>query len=343
MKTQSELIPQNLTGQIVQLTTEQDCLKYLGESGLQKMNDSLPGNQKVQDFLPFYVEYLSTNSVTINTDVVYYGLPQIITCDTLVFDGGSITSYVQLVINATTTQLVNASTKNNYQILVAGATGTAGANGANGGPGINGTKGQSESGSSGQAGGAGGTGANGSGGENGINGAATPVSNLNLGTIQLSGSDLFTILAQGGAGGAGGNGGAGGTGGTGGNGGNSYSTTCSQHHNGGAGGNGGPGGIGGPGGNGGNGSSSNNPVTITVATQVDKNKLSTTSIPGIGGQLGAGGPGGSGGAPGSGGSGEKHGHDGTSGSNGTAGSQGGNGTAGSNGSIPVINVTVTNN
>jgi len=78
-------------------------------------------------------------------------------------------------------------------------------------------------------------------GGEGQNGYGTPLANLALGSVQLGGTELFTIIAQGGIGGNGGTGGDGGTGGAGGNGGNSSSTGCACYTNGGAGGDGGPG------------------------------------------------------------------------------------------------------
>lgn len=338
IKTMENFTPQNPNGKIVKLSTEADCLKYFQQDNLQKINDSLPGSQKLADFLPFYIENVETSTYTIDSDVEFSGIPQIINCDTLVFDGGSITSYVQLSINATTTKLVNPSSKNNYQILMAGANGVEGANGSTGATGTTGKNGQSKSCEDAQAGSDGGNGEAGTEGTDGQNGGGTPLSNFNLGSVQLSGTSLFTVLARGGNGGNGGAGGTGGTGGKGGNGGNATSTGCTCYNNGGDGGTGGTGGTGGKGGNAGNGSSVNQAMTVTVNTKADKANISSNVIPGSAGQHGAGGTGGNGGNGGSGGTGTKHGHDGSKGSTGAKGATGGNGNGGSNGSMPVINV-----
>jgi len=340
MKTLNELIPQNPGGKIVELKTEQECLKYFGKDELDKLNNSLPGTQKVEHFLPFFIEYTETDTFTVDTDVIYSDVAQVIRCQDLVFKGGSITSFVHLTIETTTTNLTSPSSTNNYQILVSGWTGNVGPAGKSGATGPNGTDGQSKSCENADPGLPGDPGGLGTDGGSGQNGLGTPLANFTLGSIKLAGTDLFTVSAQGGIGGNGGTGGDGGTGGAGGNGGNSSSTGCQCYTNGGAGGSGGPGGVGGRGGNAGNGSSTNQGMTITVATLADKTNISVNAIAGSAGQPGPGGSGGTGGSAGSGGSGTKHGNDGPGGARGATGNQGGNGNSGSNGTLPQITLSV---
>ncbi len=332
--------PSNPSGKIVKISTKEECLNYLTESNLRLLDEAISGGQKITDFLPFYAEALDMDTFTVSTDLVYSGVPQIINCQNLIFDGGSITSYVQLTINALTTTLSKLSPVNNYQVKLVGSTGNSGSPGSAGGTGTTGKNGQSKSCDDAEAGSPGGSGNPGSNGADGSNGGGTPVSNLNFGKIVLEGTSLLTVIAQGGTGGNGGNGGQGGAGGNGGNGGNSYSTGCTCYTNGGDGGTGGVGGTGGKGGNAGNGSSANQGMIITVTSQADKGYLSTNPIAGNSGSYGSGGAGGNGGAGGSGGTGTKHGHDGASGSAGATGSAGGNGSGGSNGTLPQINVTL---
>ncbi|WP_157886087.1 hypothetical protein [Chryseobacterium glaciei] len=71
MNNQQEFTPQNPNGQIIQINVEEDLLQYLDKDDLQKMNDSMPENQKVQDFSPFFTEYVETDIFMVNTDVVY--------------------------------------------------------------------------------------------------------------------------------------------------------------------------------------------------------------------------------------------------------------------------------
>lgn len=333
--------PSNPSGKIVKISTKEDCLNYLTESNLRLLDEAISGGQKITDFLPFYVEALDMDTFTVSTDLVYSGVPQIINCQNLVFNGGSITSYVQLTINAKTTTLTKLSPVNNYQVKLVGSTGNSGPTGPAGSAGPNGKNGQSKSCDNADAGSPGGTGNPGTNGGDGSNGGGTPVSNLNFGTIVLEGTSLLTVIAQGGSGGNGGNGGQGGSGGSGGNGGNSTSTGCTCYTNGGDGGQGGTGGQGGKGGNAGNGSSTNQGMAITVASQADKGYLSANPIAGSSGSYGSGGAGGAGGSGGSGGTGTKHGHDGANGSVGTTGSVGGNGSGGSNGTLPQITVSLS--
>lgn len=332
--------PSNPSGKIVKISTTEDCLNYLTEANLHMLNEAVLGSQNITDFLPFYAEIMDIDTFTVSTDLVYSGVPQIINCQNLVFDGGSITSYVQLTINAKATTLTQLSPVNNYQIKLVGSTGNSGSTGAAGGAGTTGKDGQSKSCDNADAGSPGGNGNPGANGADGSNGGGTPVSNLNFGTIKLGGTSLLTVISQGGTGGNGGNGGQGGTGGAGGNGGNSTSTGCTCYTNGGDGGQGGNGGQGGKGGNAGNGSSVNQSMIITVASQADKVNLSASPIAGNSGNYGSGGAGGAGGNGGNGGTGTKHGHDGAHGSAGTTGSAGGNGSGGSNGTLPQITVSV---
>jgi hypothetical protein len=331
--------PQNPHGKIVKLETPEDCLVYLSEADLETLSAGLGANRLITHYLPFSVEVTQVDSFTVSQDLVYSGLPQIIRCSNLIFDGGSITSFVQLVIKATTTALQKTGLKN-YQVMLSGSPGSTGTTGVGGQSGPNGTNGQSKScedaqnGTNGQSGFVGGNGGPGG------NGTGTPVSSLAFGSIQLTGQSLLTVIAQGGNGGNGGTGGTGGNGGSGGNGGNSTSTGCHCYTNGGNGGNGGSGGNGGPGGIAGSGSNFNQSMTITVVSQADRVYLSTNPIAGSPGLPGAGGNGGTGGTGGSGGSGTKHGHGGSAGSKGSGGNKGGDGTAGSNGALPQISVNV---
>lgn len=332
------LIPQNPTGKIVKLNTKEDCLEYFNADDFQRINDNLPSNQNITDFLPFFIEYTKTDTFRVSSDLIFSSIPQIINCQNLVFDGGSITSFVQLTIKAATTSLVNPSPNNNYQIKMTGSSGASGINGSNGGKGPDGTTGQNKNCDDGLPGSNGGQGDLGATGGDGQNGGGTPISNLSLGSIRLSGSSLFTVLAQGGNGGNGGNGGKGGPGGKGGDGGNAFSTGCTCYNNGGNGGLGGNGGFGGTGGKAGDGSSVNQTMLITVNTIADRVNLSTNAIAGSAGRHGAGGSGGDGGFGGAGGTGTKHGRDGSRGSNGFTGQVGCDGASGSNGTMPQITV-----
>lgn len=342
MKQENTFATEHTGGKIIHLKTVDDCLKYLGQDGLQNLNSSILGLQKVEDYLPFYAEYINQDTITIDKDMVYSTLPKIFKCNTLLFNGGSITSYVQLNIITDTTKLVNPSNGKNYQILVCGTTGASGTNGKSGTTGTPGSAGSDSTGSNAGNGSDGGPGGTGNPGGKGSNGGNTPVANLNLGTITLGGSDLFTILTQGGSGGNGGNGGTGGTGGSGGNGGNAHTTGCGGY-NGGTGGGGGKGGQGGTGGNGGNGSTANNATTIIVNTAADRDNLSATALSGNGGQPGTVGNGGAGGASGSGGSGSIcGGNNGATGKQDGTGEQGATGNTGSNGGIPQMPIRIAN-
>ncbi len=342
MKQENTFAAEHPDGKIVHIKTLDDCISYLGNDGLANLNSAITGLHKVEDYLPFYAEYINQETITVNQDHVYSKMPKIFKCNELRFDGGSITSYVQLSVVAGTTTLVNPSPSKNYQVMVCGTTGASGTNGKSGTTGTPGPAGSDSTGSNAGNGSDGGPGGTGNPGGTGSNGGITPVANLSLGTIVLGGSDLLTVITQGGSGGNGGNGGTGGTGGSGGNGGNAHTTGCGGY-NGGTGGAGGKGGQGGAGGNGGNGSIANNAMTIIVNTTADRNNLSANALSGNGGQPGYGGNGGTGGVCGSGGSGSIcGGNNGAAGKQDGPGAQGNIGNTGNPGGIPQMPIRITN-
>lgn len=339
MKKENYPKPQNPKGKIVEIKSKEDFVKYIGNESLEKMNASLIGTQKFEDYLPFFIEYISSDGTYyIDKDETFKAMPVVINCSNLVFDGGSITSYVQLKISTTNTTLQNLSKVNNYQILVLGSMGANGSGGDAGVNGKDGDVGSNKYNENGGDGGQGGPGSKGTQGKDGGYGGDTPKSDMTLGSITLGVNYLFTIIAQGGDGGNGGVGGTGGSGGSGGVGGNTDTSSCSGY-DGGKGGNGGPGGAGGDGGDGGYGSINNYPMTITVATDADKNKIATNTIPGGRGLPGNGGTGGSGGTYGGGGNGSIcNGQNGVQGTTGVGGIKGTDGVSGSLGSMPTITI-----
>jgi hypothetical protein len=344
MNMKNEFTAEFPNGKILHIKNEQDFLMYLGKEDLQKLSDSLPEDQSLRNLFPFYMEYIEDETIKITTDKVFNKTAKIFNCDTISFEGGSITSYVQLVINAKTTELISPSTKNDYQIMVSGTKGVDGnpATG-DGPPGKDGQDGAEETdkeGGDAEDGKA--PTSKGHKGEDAYNGGNTPVSKLTLGTILLKGSDLFTVIAQGGNGGNGGNGGKGGKGGKGGNGGDAHATGCTGY-NGGKGGNGGDGGIGGDGGAAGSGSMANKEMTIYLNTEADKDNMSTTKKIGVKGKVGKGGGPGDPGERGYGGTGSAcGGQAGPNGVPGGGGSQGTDGTVGGDGTPPEINFQIKN-
>lgn len=338
MNMKNEFTPEFPNGKILHIKNEQDFLMYLGKEDLQKLSDSLPEDQSLRNLFPFYMEYVEDETIKITADEVFNKTAKIFNCDTILFEGGSITSYVQLVINAKTTELISPSTQNDYQIMVSGTKGVDGnpatGKGPEGEDGKDGAEKTNDNGGDATNGEA--PTSKGKGGEDADNGGNTPVSRLTLGNILLKGTDLFTVISSGGNGGNGGKGGKGGTGGTGGKGGNAHSTSCSSY-DGGRGGNGGAGGVGGDGGAAGSGSKANNDMTIYLDTKADKDKMSVIKKFGTKGKVGKGGDPGDPGELGYGGSGSAcGGHAGPNGVKGGSGSQGTDGDVGGDGTPPEV-------
>ncbi len=342
MSKQPKIQPELLGAEIITLYTVEECIKYFGKETVDRFQGNLADDKSIQDYLPFYMEKLEVETYTVDEDQVLTKSPKLIECKKLVFNCGSITSYVGLEIRAEETLLLEISEKNDYQIKMLGTDGPTGINGDPGDEGSVGRKGDDKSGEKGEEGGIGGPGDEGDEGEDGGDGGKIPESTLKLGKIILSSTDRLSIIAQGGSGGKGGDGGKGGKGGTGGKGGDASSGSCNGY-DGGRGGQGGDGGIGGKGGDGGHGSKGNHDMEIELYSEEDKSRIHIQKIYGKGGAGGKseGGDKGSGGDGGSGSAcGGKQGDSGVEGEK--KGEKGPYGIDGQDGSTPVVKISVLN-
>jgi hypothetical protein len=297
--------------------------------------DEAIGKEFFAKRFPMTIPVTLGKTITVTEDIVIPAgsTPQYVSCDDLVFDGGSYvvqnTTFTLWVTNLLT---IKNGGKRPYHIGILGANGGHGHVGAAGVPqnpapsGSNATPpspgvctgagkgGNGSPGSGGYTGGVGGV---------GQDGLPSLWANINIAGF-APGQGPLVVFGMSGAGGDGGTGGAGGTGQHGGNGGHGCSAGCegTDGGNGSNGGQGGQGGIGGQGGNAVNGG----PVYLNLpANQQSETYLlyqTAQAKPGQGGTFGVGGAGGGGGTGGSGGHGSRK------GTNGNTGTLGANGTPG---------------
>ena len=305
------------------------------------------GKEFFEKRFPMQVNVTLGTTITVSQDVVVPpgSPPEFVSCDNLIFDGGSYvlqgTSFTMWVTNQLAIKSQGSRPYNIGILGVDGAPGYAGAPGGSQAQAPNGSNAGTPSpgvctgAGSGGNGTAGSTGYDGVHGGDGQTGLPSIMANINIASF-ASNQPPLVIFGQSGQGGPGGDGGAGGTGQQGGNGGNGCSSGCEGTD----GGNGANGGDGGKGGDGGNGGSAVNGGPLLVNLNANQQGpsffqyVSATAKPGPGGNFGNGGAGGAGGSAGSGGHGSR---DGTNGNTGAPGSNGAQGSAGpSYGAAPTL-------